>query len=93
MLKFPVREDELLTRLKRRADDTDEVIRHRFNVYDSATKRRATKPRTCAEARFSHRSSTTKHTSGCSDGEPGPQPAASNADTPHRAEPTAVVRE
>jgi adenylate kinase len=37
VLKFQIRdEDELLTRLKRRAraDDTDdEVIRHRFNVY------------------------------------------------------------
>ena len=37
MLNFQIRdEDELLTRLKRRAraDDTDdEVIRHRFNVY------------------------------------------------------------
>ena len=57
VLKCQVREDELLTRLKRRADDTDEVIRHRFNVYDSATKRRATKPRTCAEGRSSHCSS------------------------------------
>ena len=39
VLKFQVREDELITRLKRRvrADDTEEVIRHRFNVYDSAT--------------------------------------------------------
>jgi adenylate kinase len=36
VLKFQVRDDDaLLTRLKRRAraDDTDEVIRHRFNVY------------------------------------------------------------
>ena len=35
VLKFQVREDELLIRLKRRAraDDTDEVIRRRFNVY------------------------------------------------------------
>ena len=39
MLKFQVREDELLIRLKRRAraDDTDEVIRHRFNVYRERT--------------------------------------------------------
>jgi adenylate kinase family enzyme len=39
VLKFHVRQDELLTRLKRPAcaDDTKEVIRHRFNVYDSAT--------------------------------------------------------
>ena len=33
---------------------------------DSATKRRATNPRTCAEARSSHCSSSTKHTRGCS---------------------------
>ena len=39
MLKFQVREDELLTRPKRRAhaDDTDEVTRHRFNVYREQT--------------------------------------------------------
>ena len=39
MLKFQVREDELLARLKgrARADDTDEVIRHRFNVYREQT--------------------------------------------------------
>ena len=39
VLKFQVRKDELLTRLKRRAraDDTDEVIRHRFNVYRGQT--------------------------------------------------------
>ena len=39
MLKFQVREDELLIRLKRRAraDDTDEVIRRRFNVYREQT--------------------------------------------------------
>jgi hypothetical protein len=39
VLKFQVREDELLTRLNRRAraDDTDEVIRHRFNVHREQT--------------------------------------------------------
>jgi adenylate kinase len=39
VLKFQVREDELLARLKRRAraDDTDEAIRHRFNVYREQT--------------------------------------------------------
>ena len=39
MLKFQVREDELLIRLKRRAraDGTDEVIRRRFNVYREQT--------------------------------------------------------
>jgi adenylate kinase len=39
VLKFQVREDELLTRLTRRAraDDTDELIRHRFNVYREQT--------------------------------------------------------
>jgi adenylate kinase len=39
VLKFQVREDEPLTRLKRRtrADDTGEVIRHRFDVYREQT--------------------------------------------------------
>jgi adenylate kinase len=39
VLKFQVREDELLARLRRRAraDDTDAVIRHRFNVYREQT--------------------------------------------------------
>jgi adenylate kinase len=39
VLKFQVREDEPLTRLKRRAraDDADAVIRHRFNVYREQT--------------------------------------------------------
>jgi adenylate kinase len=39
VLKFQVRENELLTRLTRRAraDDTDELIRHRFNVYREQT--------------------------------------------------------
>lgn len=38
-LKFQVREDELLTRLKRRAraDDTDEVIHNRLRVYQEQT--------------------------------------------------------
>ena len=42
VLKFQVREDELLTRLKRRAraDNTDEVTRHRFNVYQESKPRR-----------------------------------------------------
>jgi adenylate kinase family enzyme len=74
VLRFHVREDELLTRPERRAraDETEEVITHRFNVYVSATKQRATKPRTCAEARSSHCSSPTKHTSGCSAATSGP---------------------
>jgi adenylate kinase len=39
VLEFQVREHEPLTRLKRRAraDDTDEVIRHQFNVYREQT--------------------------------------------------------
>ena len=53
VLKFQVREDELLTRLKRPPPTTPMVIRHRFKVHDFATKRRATTPRTCAEARSS----------------------------------------
>ena len=42
VLKFQVREDELLTRLKRRAraDNTDEVTRHRFYVYQESKPRR-----------------------------------------------------
>jgi adenylate kinase len=39
VLKYQVGENELLTRLKRRprTDDTDEVIRHRFNAYREQT--------------------------------------------------------
>ena len=39
VLKFQVRDDELLTRLKRRgrADDTDEVIHNRLRVYREQT--------------------------------------------------------
>jgi len=39
VLKFQVREDELLTRLKRRAraDATPDVIQHLFNVYREQT--------------------------------------------------------
>jgi len=41
-LKFQVREDELLTRLTRRAraDDTDEVIRQRLNMCTESKPRR-----------------------------------------------------
>jgi hypothetical protein len=72
VLKCQVREDELHTRLKRPPPTTPMVIRHRFKVHDFATKRRATTPRTCAEARSSHCSSSTKHTSSCPAATSGP---------------------